>query len=245
MSEIGVLSIDRGGFLAERDIIFASSLEEPDMSLKKKENKQNREEFLAHFNIAEDEVAYMDVAYGNTPLMVQVKGRYTCDGLFTKLPIPLALATADCFPVLIFDERKRRIALLHCGWKGAVEELPLRLLYHAWDLGFRDAMLANIHVFFGPGICGDHYMVTDPIQLKFGKDSLALWMKFMRLKDSKVNLWKVDLAGYMKFRLVEYGVREGNILYSPLLCTWEWSSLPSYQRGDRERRFLTVTMIKT
>ena len=42
------------------------------------------------------------------------------DALITdKRNLPIAVLTADCAPILIHDEKKKMIAAIHAGWKGA------------------------------------------------------------------------------------------------------------------------------
>ena len=42
------------------------------------------------------------------------------DALITdKRNIPIAVLTADCAPILIFDKNRGMIAAIHAGWRGA------------------------------------------------------------------------------------------------------------------------------
>src|SRR5262245_21685319 len=41
------------------------------------------------------------------------------DVLTTDRPgLPLAIFTADCLPVIVYDQRERRLAMAHAGWRG-------------------------------------------------------------------------------------------------------------------------------
>ena len=33
--------------------------------------------------------------------------------------LPIAVLTADCVPILLYDNKKNMIAAIHAGWKGA------------------------------------------------------------------------------------------------------------------------------
>ena len=42
------------------------------------------------------------------------------DAIITKKKnFPIAVLTADCVPILIFDKKRKMIAAIHAGWKGA------------------------------------------------------------------------------------------------------------------------------
>ena len=42
------------------------------------------------------------------------------DALITDMRnLPIAVLTADCVPILIYDDNKKMIAAIHAGWKGA------------------------------------------------------------------------------------------------------------------------------
>src|SRR5581483_4399300 len=42
------------------------------------------------------------------------------DGLATaRTGIPLLATFADCFPIVVFDPRRRAVVLAHAGWRGA------------------------------------------------------------------------------------------------------------------------------
>ena len=45
-----------------------------------------------------------------------------------KKKFPIAILTADCAPILIYDEKETRIAAIHAGWKGAFKGIIKRTL---------------------------------------------------------------------------------------------------------------------
>ena len=48
------------------------------------------------------------------------KNNFEGDALITnKKEFPIAILTADCVPILIYDEKEKMIAAIHAGWKGA------------------------------------------------------------------------------------------------------------------------------
>ena len=48
------------------------------------------------------------------------------DAIITNLKkLPIAVLTADCVPVLLYENEKKMVAVIHAGWKGAVKGLYL------------------------------------------------------------------------------------------------------------------------
>ncbi|MFC2075279.1 peptidoglycan editing factor PgeF [Bdellovibrionota bacterium] len=78
---------------------------------------------------------------GNLQLMRQVHkdgvveikellpNRPEADSMITNQPnIILGIRTADCVPLLIFDQENMAIAAVHAGWRSAAERLPIKTL---------------------------------------------------------------------------------------------------------------------
>ncbi len=52
-----------------------------------------------------------------------------CDGLATgRRGLALVVQTADCVPLVFWDERKNVVAAVHAGWRGALATVPSRAL---------------------------------------------------------------------------------------------------------------------
>ena len=48
------------------------------------------------------------------------------DGLITEEPWPLLIATADCFPVIVYEPHEKMVAIVHCGWRGTTAGILTR-----------------------------------------------------------------------------------------------------------------------
>ena len=90
------------------------------------------------------------------------------DGHATTAPGILLTATvADCTPVYLLDPESGALALLHAGWRGAsarILERGVRLL-----AGRAGAMVENLVMHCGVGICGDCYEVGSEVFEAFGQ----------------------------------------------------------------------------
>jgi len=83
------------------------------------------------------------------------------DALVTTQPGQcLAMAFADCLPIILVDATVPALALVHAGWRGSVAGVTLNAWNAMYQLGARaDRTLA----FFGPAIGGCCYEVGDEV----------------------------------------------------------------------------------
>ena len=64
------------------------------------------------------------------------KKRIVGDALITNIKnLPIGVLTADCLPILILDNKKKIIAAVHAGWKGAYKNIVIKVLKKLVDLG--------------------------------------------------------------------------------------------------------------
>ncbi len=103
------------------------------------------------------EIVYHDVA----PAGLLVVEGY--DGHATQQPgVLLTVSVADCVPIFVVDPVRRRIALLHGGWRGtAAGILPRGLAELGGEPG-------SLRVHLGPAICGRCYEVGPEVHRALG-----------------------------------------------------------------------------
>src|SRR5437868_7639661 len=92
--------------------------------------------------------------------------RFVGDGLVTELRgIVLGVLTADCFPVLLVDAKKKAVGAFHAGWRGTVRRIVekgvgiMRL-----EFGSRPE---DIHGAIGPGIQQCSFEVGEEVEEAF------------------------------------------------------------------------------
>jgi YfiH family protein len=87
------------------------------------------------------------------------------DALFTDARgVPLMLLYADCVPVVLVDPASQRVAVVHAGWRGALDRLPGRAVSEVVQQGSNPAGLL---AYIGPHICGRHYQVGETLVSRF------------------------------------------------------------------------------
>jgi hypothetical protein len=92
-------------------------------------------------------------------------GVQTGDALVCKQPhLAIAVAAADCYPVLFHDPVNRVIGAAHCGWKGTLARLPEKVVVAMEQLG---AKREHIKAAIGPGISVERYEVGEDLIAQF------------------------------------------------------------------------------
>ena len=152
------------------------------------------------------------------------------DGLITNEPdIFLAIKTADCIPIFMWDETIKVIAALHSGRKGTelnIAGKAVKILVESFNCNPVD-----IRVDLGPAICGKCYEV-DEITFRDFVAKTGIEQYFPNL----------DLKKVVKAELQESGISEENI-FDHQICTKKDSSYFSYrENGTKERQISLIGM---
>jgi YfiH family protein len=128
------------------------------------------------------------------------------DALITdEKNVPLAIFTADCLPIFLFDPQTRSIGLVHAGWRGTHGRIAQKTI-EAMKKEFH-ARPENVCVQFGPAIRSCCYQVSKDFQDKFPGDI-----------DQQGESFFLDLSGANRKQLNLSGVRPVNI-FDCAICT--------------------------
>lgn len=92
--------------------------------------------------------------------------KLTGDGLITGRPgIALAILTADCFPVILVDKRRKVVGVFHAGWRGTQQRIVEKGLgIMRREFGSRPE---DVSAAIGPGIQECCYEVGDELKEQF------------------------------------------------------------------------------
>lgn len=149
------------------------------------------------------------------------------DGLITNVPnIFLAVKTADCIPILLWDETKNVIAALHSGRKGTELNIvgkAVKILVQTYNCN-----VADIKVELGAAICESCY----PVDQK-------TFDEFVSITEIEQTFSKLDLKKVVKLKLKESGIPEENI-FDQQICTKENSRYFSYRENKATERQISV-----
>ncbi|MEO8585892.1 MAG: peptidoglycan editing factor PgeF [Acidobacteriota bacterium] len=159
------------------------------------------------------------------------------DALLTCQPnVLLAVASADCVPVVLLDPESGWIAAVHAGWRGTAA----RVLDAALDaLAERGVHIAGLSAAFGPSISRERYEVGPEVvtALHAAYRDVAVPAASVRVGDADRAF--VDVAAFNAAALRKRGIRAERMAISGL-CTYETPDLPSWRRdGVATGRILT------
>jgi polyphenol oxidase len=163
------------------------------------------------------------------------------DALISDRPqLPLAVITADCFPVVLVAPSRPVIGIVHSGRRGTAEEVVPRAVQRLCArFGIEPG---GVFVAIGPGIGGCCYEVDEASAAPFrARHTLGDGV----LRPSRPHHLYLDLQAAIRLQLLALGVSSQHI-WSANLCTAchpEW--FYSYRReGARSGRMLNVAMIR-
>lgn len=157
-----------------------------------------------------------------------------CDALITNVHnLPLLIRTADCVPVVLFDERRRVVANIHSGRVGTQKQI-VRKTVEMMRSEFGSSP-SDIVAAMGPHICGKCYEVDAACASEFGEKFVVGFSK-----DQKP---LIDIASACKAQLESTGVYSKNIFISDI-CTAESSEWPSWRRDKCSERLGTFIVLE-
>jgi len=126
--------------------------------------------------------------------------RNNCDALITKInDIAISVLTADCVPILIYEEVNHIIACVHAGWKGALNGIIKNTLKEIVNMGKNN----KIYVAVGPCIGAKNYEVGREFYYKFIKENKKNEIFFLHSQKDK---FLFNLRSYVNFKIKEFNI---------------------------------------
>lgn len=146
-------------------------------------------------------------------------GLLEADGMITDIShVTLAVRTADCVPVFLYDSAARCIGLVHAGWKSARQNIVSRAVEMMGEMF--GARVQHIKAVFGPSIHHCCFQVN--------QEFCDIFPNEVRARDGK---WFLDLSSVNRRQLLDSGLRSENIVDCGR-CTCCDERLFSYRRQD-------------
>lgn len=182
--------------------------------------------FMPHHQVHETKTVIIDKAFLDKNPLEQALLLDGVDALCTALPhICVSVKTADCIPVLLWDEKNHVVSAVHAGWKGTLKRIVeenIEVLLSTFGI-----QPAHLHAIIGPGIGLDSFEVGDEVYDQFANAHFPmnhLSKRYPDTRNPKAEKWHIDLWECNRLQLIKKGVNPQNI---------HVSGIDTYQNHDR------------
>lgn len=205
---------------------------------------ENRRDFLKGLGIDCRDLVCAKQAHGSNVAYIQEfhKGKGAVafenslpdtDGFITdKQNLPLAIFTADCLSIFLYDYKAAAIGLVHAGWRSAKENIAGKtasLMQEKFNTRPQD-----LYIGFGSAIRSCCYEVAREFS-SFFPDGLT----------ERNNHYYLDLVEVNKKQILASGAKEENIFDSGLCTSCRNEEFFSYRKeGSATGRMMSVIMLK-
>lgn len=190
--------------------------------------------------VHETRTLVVDDAFVNKNPLEQALALDGVDALSTQLPnLCICVRTADCIPVLLWDDTTHVVSAVHAGWKGTLQrivESNIDVLQTTYG-----TCPEHLHAIIGPGIGPESFEVGDEVYDLFAQADFPMDMLAKRYPPMHSNTpngvpsrseeglgmgskWHIDLWECNRQQLIKKGVTPQNI---------HVSGIDTYQNHDR------------
>jgi len=170
----------------------------------------------------------------------KLNNKFEGDALVTdRKNTPIAILTADCAPVLIYDDKKKMIAAIHAGWKGSYKGIVKKVVKFMIKKGCSSK---NITAAIGPCISSNNYEVKEYFIKKFIKKDKKNIIFFKKNKDKNY----FSLNKYIHFQLNSLDIKKIDIINKDTFNTKNnfFSARRSISRNENDYgRNISIIMI--
>ena len=108
--------------------------------------------------------------------------------------LPIAVLTADCVPILLYENKKDMIAAIHAGWRGAFKNIIKKVVNFMITKGCKRNYITAV---IGPCMHKNNYDVKEDFKKKFIKKDKKNKIFFKKKK----NIIYFNLPGFVKYQL--------------------------------------------
>ncbi|MCD8318410.1 MAG: peptidoglycan editing factor PgeF [Paraprevotella sp.] len=145
------------------------------------------------------------------------------DAVITRLSqVCVSVSTADCIPVLLYDEAHHAVAAVHAGWRGTARHIP-QVTLQAMSAAY-GTRPSDVKAVIGPGISQEAFEVGDEVYEAFRKagfpmEEIARHYPVQDAEGGDRKKWHIDLWRANEWLLVSGGVPADRIQVAGI-CTY-------------------------
>jgi YfiH family protein len=210
-------------------------------------SSQHRQLLLENLNIDSKELFFVKQVHGDRVFVLddpqksadQVE-KEEADALITHLTEkPIAVLTADCVPVILYDPEKHVIGVVHAGRKGtqmSIVSKTISILSRVYGSRPQDVVMA-----MGPAIGGCCYEVEDPCIAPF-QENYRDWKDFVIVRSQ--SKFMLDLLKANAMDGVRAGIAKENIHQSGECTSCNNERWFSYRKEGTTGRIVSLAMLR-
>jgi hypothetical protein len=159
-------------------------------------------------------VATIDEQHFTLSSSAQQEALEGVDALMTDLSgVCIGVSTADCIPVLLYDNEHHAVCAIHAGWRGTVQRIVVKAIEAMTATYGTQPELLKAQI--GPGIHLDSFEVGDEVYEAFAEAGFE-----MSSISSRKEKWHIDLPACNRLQLMAAGMKAESITVSPV-CTFQ------------------------
>ena len=198
-----------------------------------------KENILKNLNIVRNKIGCKDEAlitlnqtHSNKVIYFEnessIKNKLPGDAIVTKIKnVAIAILTADCAPILLYDHSKKIIGCAHAGWKGALNGVIRNTVKKFNELNSNNNDLITV---VGPCINKKNYEVKADFFEKFISQDKNNEIFFKKISSEK---YVFDLRGFINKELSNLNIK--NIDNIEMDTFYEREFFYSYRRSRLNR----------
>ena len=166
--------------------------------VRKKISKKAKNIFLLH-QFHSNKLIFIDDKYSD-------KKKPKADAVITNQKnLPIAVLTADCAPILIYDNKMKMVAAIHAGWRGAYKDIIKKVVKFMIKKG---CSTNNMVAATGPCISIENYQVREDFIKKFINKDKKNIIFFKKIKNKNY----FSLNKYVQFQLKSLNIKKIDII---------------------------------
>jgi len=172
----------------------------------KKHVNKNIKKVMKELNISNKKLKLIKQTHSSNIIKVNINNfdtKHVADGLITSSnDIALAVLTADCAPIFLFNIQQKFICCLHSGWKGALKNIPKKAV-----TVFNKNQIKNsdIVAIVGPCLSAKNFEVDLNFKKKFIQQN-SVYANFFKPKNKTKEYF--NMRGLINFQLYELGISQ-------------------------------------
>ena len=191
--------------------------------------KHGQELLAKELAIEPEQIILIDQVHENMVVEAKVGVLKKADAVATNKPgLCLVVRVADCVPILLFDPKKRAIAVVHAGWRGSIQNISVKTLQFMQDkykINPRD-----VEVGIGPSIGPCCFEVKEDVANQFKPK--------YRTMEKTIDLWQVN---YDQIRRM--GIKKENINIAKICTKCNPDQYFSYRASGNSTCFAVGIML--